>query len=57
MKNKHLIEAVDRAVQEIQGYSKEGLEYKLSKSKETNLAKTIDVLVAYSKYINEFEEE
>ena len=57
MKNKHLIEAVDKAVQEIQGYSKEELEYKLSKSKETNLAKTVDELVAYSKYINEFEEE
>lgn len=52
MKNKHLMEAVDKAVQEIQGHSKEEIEYKLSKSKETNLAKTIDVLVAYSKYIS-----
>ena len=57
MKNRFLIEAVDKAVQEIQGYSKEGLEYKLSKSKETNLAKTVDELVAYSKYSDEFEED
>lgn len=47
------MEAVDRAVQEIQVYSKEELEYKLSKSKETNLAKTVDELVAYSEYISE----
>ena len=53
MKNKNLMESVDKAVQEIQNYSEEELEYKLSESKETNLAKTIDVLVAYSKYISE----
>lgn len=56
MKNKHLMEAVDKVAQEIQGYTKEELEYKLSKSKETNLAKTIDDIVSYSEYISELGE-
>ena len=55
MKNKNLMEAVDKAVQEIQGYSKEELEYKLSKTKESRIAKTIDVLIAYSEYISKLE--
>ena len=55
MKNKHLMEAVDKAVQVIQGYSKEELEHELSKSKESNLANTVDELVAFPEYTGESE--
>lgn len=49
------MEAVDKAVQEIQGYSKEELEHELSKSKESNLANTVNELLVFSEYTGELE--
>ena len=44
MKNKYLKEALEETVKEIQGYSKEKLERKLSESKESILARTINAI-------------
>lgn len=57
MKNKHLMEAVDKAVQEIQGYSKEELEWKLSESKGYIIAKTVDEITGFSEFNKELTDE
>ena len=50
MKNKCLKEALEETVKEIQGFSKEELEQKLSEAKESTLARTIDEITKPEDY-------
>lgn len=45
--NHKLSKALEETVKEIQGYSEDELESKLEEHKESNLAKTIDGLLAF----------
>lgn len=53
MKNKRLKEALEETVQEIQGYSKEELEQKLSESKYSITAKTVDEITGFAEFTEE----
>ena len=53
MKNKYLKEALEEAVKEIQGYSKEELERKLSESKGSIIAKTVDEITGFAEFNKE----
>ena len=57
MKNKYLKEALEETVKEIQEYSKVELEQKLSESKETTLARTIDEITGFAEYTEELSDE
>ena len=52
MKNKYLKEVLKETVKEIQGYSKEELEQKLSESKYSITAKTVDEIIGFSEYLS-----
>ena len=53
MQNKYLKEALEETVKEIQGYSKEELERKLSKSKCSIIAKTVDEITGFAEFTEE----
>ena len=53
MKNKCLKEALEETVKEIQGYSKEELEQKLSESKKSIIAKTVDEITGFAEFTKE----
>ena len=57
MKNKYLKEALEETVKEIQGYSKVELERKLSKSKCSIIAKTVDEIAGFAEYAEELSDE
>ena len=55
MKNKYLKEALEETVKEIQGYSKEELEKKLSDSKVSIIAKTVEEITGFAEFTKEVE--
>lgn len=57
MKNKCLKEALEETVKEIQGYSKEELEQKLSESKGSIIAKAVDELTGFAEFTKELSDE
>lgn len=57
MKNKYLKEALEETVKEIQGYSKEELERKLSESKGSIIAKTVDEIIGFAEFTEELSDE
>lgn len=50
MKNKYLKEALEETVKEIQGYSKEELERKLSESKCSDIAQVVDEITGFAEF-------
>lgn len=53
MKNKYLKEALEETVKEIQRYTKEELEQKLSESKCSIIAKTVDEITGFAGFTEE----
>lgn len=53
MKTKYLKEALEETVKEIQGYSKAELERKLSESKCSIIAKTVDEITGFAEFTEE----
>ena len=57
MKIKYLKEALEETVKEIQGYSKEELEQKLSESKYSITAKTVEEMTGFAGFTEELSNE
>lgn len=57
MKNKYLKEALEETVKEIQGYSKEELERKLSESKDSIIAKAVDEITGFAEFTKGLSDE
>lgn len=57
MKNKYLKEALEETVKEIQGYSKEELELKLTESKDSIIAQVVDEITGFAEFTEELSDE